>query len=228
MAPRPTARPMTASTWQYPRARRSRLPRMASSPIRAMSSRAMAIWFWFDIPTVTSPPMPMRVNCWSSAATPSNAARSLPNPVSQARSDRRNCTSRSAKARRRSTRCNSSTGRKPSRVPDAVQRSYAAPQSRDHHTAELKLDPGSAAHRVRAASGERRNLLLAAQFHTQPPCQFLGELPGDAARARAARGRPFQRLALKLGFVELDAEMAAIALHHGKVFILAAAVKAEP
>jgi len=60
-----------------PRARRSRLPRMASSPIRAMSSRAMAIWFWFDIPTGTSPPMPMRVNCWSSAATPSNAARSF-------------------------------------------------------------------------------------------------------------------------------------------------------
>jgi hypothetical protein len=31
------------------------------------------------------------------------------------------------------TRFNSSTGRESARVPDAVQRSYAAPQSRDHH-----------------------------------------------------------------------------------------------
>src|SRR2546430_920351 len=70
--------------------------------------------------------------------------------------------------------------------------------------------------------------LLARQPYPQPPRQFLGELPGDAPRTRAARGRPFQRLALKLVFGKLDAEMAAIALHHRKIFVLAAAVKAEP
>jgi LysM repeat protein len=29
-----------------------------------VNSRVMAIWFWFGTPTVTSPHMPMRVNCW--------------------------------------------------------------------------------------------------------------------------------------------------------------------
>src|SRR5450631_1924202 len=70
--------------------------------------------------------------------------------------------------------------------------------------------------------------LLPAQSHPKPSRQFLSELPGDAARARAARGRPLQRLALKLVVGELDAEMAAIALHHRQIFVLAAAVKAEP
>ncbi len=44
-APRPTARPMTASIWRCPKARRSRRPRTASSPIPEMNSRVMAIWF---------------------------------------------------------------------------------------------------------------------------------------------------------------------------------------
>src|SRR3984893_13289855 len=69
---------------------------------------------------------------------------------------------------------------------------------------------------------------LCLQPHPQPSRQFLRQLQSDAARARAARGRPFQRLALELVFGELDAEMAAIAFHHGEVFVLAAAVKAEP
>ena len=43
----------------------------------------------------------------ASAATPLSAARSLPSPASRARSDRRSCISRSAKALRRLTRFNS-------------------------------------------------------------------------------------------------------------------------
>src|SRR5262249_21431338 len=57
---------------------------------------------------------------------------------------------------------------------------------------------------------------------------FLYELPGDTARARAARRRPFQRLALQRFVVDLDAEMAAITAHHREVFVLAATVEAEP
>src|SRR5258706_10744848 len=78
------------------------------------------------------------------------------------------------------------------------------------------------------SSARSHQHLLPRQPHPQPSRQFLRELPGDAAGARAARGRPFQRLAFKLVFGELDAEMAAIALHHGQVLVLAAAVKAEP
>src|SRR5712691_8050974 len=70
--------------------------------------------------------------------------------------------------------------------------------------------------------------LLPRQLHTQPSRQFLCELPGDAAGARATRGRPFQRFALEFGFIELDAEVTAITLHHRKVLVLAAAVEAEP
>src|SRR5665647_1579781 len=77
-------------------------------------------------------------------------------------------------------------------------------------------------------SDELPTQLHRAQSHPQPSRQFLGALPGDAARARAARGRPFQRYALELFFGDLDAEMAAIALRHRKILILAAAVKAEP
>src|SRR3954468_19585784 len=63
---------------------------------------------------------------------------------------------------------------------------------------------------------------------SQASRQFLGELPGDAAGTRAAGGRPFQRFAFEFGICELDPEMLAIAFHHGEVFILAAAMKAEP
>src|SRR6476620_912981 len=78
------------------------------------------------------------------------------------------------------------------------------------------------------SSPRRQSRLLPAKPHPQPSRQFLRELAGDAPRTRAAGGRPFQRLAFKLGFRKLDAEMAAIALHHREVFVLAAAVKAEP
>src|SRR3954470_10657840 len=77
-----------------------------------------------------------------------------------------------------------------------------------------------------AASGERRTSRL--KLYPQPSRQLLRELPSDAAGAGAAGGRPFQRLVLEFVFIELDAEMAAITLHHRQVFVLAAAVKAEP
>ena len=48
-APRPTASPMTASTSRCPKARRSRRPKTASSPIPAMNSRVTAIWSWSGI-----------------------------------------------------------------------------------------------------------------------------------------------------------------------------------
>src|ERR1700692_3079023 len=136
-----------------------------------------------------SPHMPMRVSCWCSAATPSSAARSLPNRVSRARWGRRSSTSRSVKDPPRLTRFNSST-----------ERELSATLAR----------------------------LLPAQPDPEPSRQFLRELPGDAPRARAACGRPFQRFTLELFFGKLDAEMAAITLHHREILILAAAVKAEP
>src|SRR5882762_8600020 len=71
-------------------------------------------------------------------------------------------------------------------------------------------------------------VMLARQLHAQPSRQFLRELPGDAAGARTTCGRPFQRFALEFGFIELDAEVTAITLHHGEVLVLAAAVEAEP
>ena len=50
---RPTARPTTASTSRCRKARRSRRPRTASSPMPATSSRATAIWCWCATPTAT-------------------------------------------------------------------------------------------------------------------------------------------------------------------------------
>src|SRR6185369_6435407 len=60
--------------------------------------------------------------------------------------------------------------------------------------------------------------LLPRKPHAQSSRQFLRELPGDAARPRAARGRPFQRLALQRFVIHLDAVMAAIAAHHRQIF----------
>src|SRR5689334_22558228 len=71
-------------------------------------------------------------------------------------------------------------------------------------------------------------LLLVAQRHAEPPRKILHELPGDAAGARAARGRPFERvMAQRLG-VGRNAEMRHVALDHGEELVLAAAVEAEP
>ena len=59
-----------------------------------------------------------------------------------------------------------------------------------------RLRPGRSrridARRARAQRSAQR----IRQPHAEPSRQILHELPGDAAGARAARGRPFQRLAL--------------------------------
>src|SRR5690242_5657595 len=81
-------------------------------------------------------------------------------------------------------------------------------------------------------SGERGDVcakrLPPRKPHAQPSRQFLRELPGDAAGAGAAGGRPFERLALQLLVGDLDAEMAAIAAHHCEILVLAAAMESEP
>src|SRR5262245_12350378 len=52
--------------------------------------------------------------------------------------------------------------------------------------------------------------------------EILHVLPGDAARARAARRRPFERLGGESFLAVADAVIADVALDHGKVFVLAA------
>ena len=66
------------------------------------------------------------------------------------------------------------------------------------------------------------------QRHAKPPRQVLHILPGDAAGTGAARRRPFERLAPQLLAVDRDAVAGHIAFDHGEIFVLAAAVKAEP
>src|SRR5215468_7338015 len=76
-----------------------------------------------------------------------------------------------------------------------------------------------------AQSGLRSSLL---QLHAQPSRQILHVLPRHAARARAARGCPFERLALELLAMQRNGIVANIAGHHGEVFVLAATVETEP
>src|SRR5947208_3212397 len=66
------------------------------------------------------------------------------------------------------------------------------------------------------------------QPHAKPSGEVLHILPGDAARTRTTRRRPFERLALELLALERDAVVADVALHHGEVFVLAAAMEAKP
>src|ERR1700676_2418735 len=208
----------------------------------------MAIWFWFATPTATSPPMPMRASSWSSAATPSSAVRSLPNPVSRARWAHRNSTSRSARDHPRSIHFNSSTGRERGQgeyscratnipatsCPALCQASTSRPQERSRgwpdigERSDAVLQTAMPCHDRFLDDATRIGGYLRLDPHPQPSRQLLCELPCDPSRAGAARGRPFQRFAFKLFFGKFDAEMAAIALHHRKVFVLTATVKAEP
>src|SRR5215470_7378016 len=71
-----------------------------------------------------------------------------------------------------------------------------------------------------AQSGLRSSPLR--QLHAQPSRQILDVLPRHAARARAARGCPFERLALELLAMQRNGIVANIAGHHGEVFVLAA------
>src|SRR6185312_13662047 len=73
-----------------------------------------------------------------------------------------------------------------------------------------------------------RGTRLILQRHAEAAGEILDELPGDAAGARAARRRPFQRVAMQIVGLGLDAVMADVAVDHRQIFVLAAAVEAEP
>src|SRR3954449_13341297 len=61
-----------------------------------------------------------------------------------------------------------------------------------------------------------------------PSRQILNVLPRRAARARAARGRPLERLGPDRVAVAAQAEMVGVAEHHLQELVLAALVEAEP
>src|SRR6185312_11399112 len=58
--------------------------------------------------------------------------------------------------------------------------------------------------------------------------QVLDELPGDAARAVAARHRPFDGAGMQRVAGERQAEMIGIALDHAEERVLVAGMEAEP
>ena len=58
--------------------------------------------------------------------------------------------------------------------------------------------------------------------------EILNELPRRAAGARAARRRPFERLAFKLSERRVEAEVLGVAMDHGEVIVLTAMMEAEP
>ena len=62
----------------------------------------------------------------------------------------------------------------------------------------------------------------------EPAGEILGELPGGAARARAARRRPLQRVALERLLRRGQAEKLGVAVDHREIIVLAAMVEAEP
>src|SRR6201984_3477723 len=66
------------------------------------------------------------------------------------------------------------------------------------------------------------------ELHPEAAGEILHILPGDAPRARAAGGRPFERLRMRLLAWMRDAVMGDVAVDHFQEFILAAAVEAEP
>jgi len=69
---------------------------------------------------------------------------------------------------------------------------------------------------------------LAVEHDAKPSRQILHILPSHAARARAARRRPFERLAAQFVAGKRYVVTADIAFDHGEIFVLAATVKAEP
>src|SRR6202789_1172302 len=61
-----------------------------------------------------------------------------------------------------------------------------------------------------------------------PAGEILNELPGRAAGARAARRRPFERLAFKLSGWRVEAEVLGVAMDHGEGIVLAAMMEPKP
>src|SRR5882724_7619711 len=63
-----------------------------------------------------------------------------------------------------------------SRVPDAVQRLYAAPLSRDPYTpGSTNMDPGSAAHRFALRSARDKSSAMSKQFRTLDDVDVKGK-----------------------------------------------------
>src|SRR5262249_46733924 len=85
--------------------------------------------------------------------------------------------------------------------------------------------------RERACGSIRATILRSStlnQLHTEPAGEILHILPGHAARARPARCRPLERFALQFFAAQRNPVVADIARDKGEVFVLAAAVEAEP
>src|SRR5262249_37196444 len=117
---------------------------------------------------------------------------------------RHSCTSRCARVRRRSTRCRCS--------PAGKANPCDRRRTRGGLTAAILRSP----------------VRISRQSDPQPTGQILHVLPGNTARARAARGCPFERLALEFFAAEGDAVVVHVAGNHGQILVLAAAVEAEP
>src|SRR6476660_9000760 len=67
-----------------------------------------------------------------------------------------------------------------------------------------------------------------AQRLSLPTREILDKLPGGAPGAGAADRGPLQRIRPELICVDKEPEMVGVAADHGEVFVLAAAVEAEP
>src|SRR3954447_20500503 len=77
----------------------------------------------------------------------------------------------------------------------------------------------------------RQNTSAAPDFldrDAEPSRQILDELPGDTARARAARRRPFERVVMQALVLRRNLVMLHIGIDHRQIFVLAAAMKSEP
>ena len=79
-----------------------------------------------------------------------------------------------------------------------------------------------------ARAHRRAPSVSALQPLAEPASEILGELPGDAARARAPCHAPLQRVAHQLVVLDLELVVGRIAAHHVQVLVLAAVVEAEP
>src|SRR5882757_3178471 len=66
------------------------------------------------------------------------------------------------------------------------------------------------------------------QFLAELACHFLDELPGDAARTRAARHRPLDRLLVQALDRHAELIISGVAFDHGEERVLVGIVEAQP
>ena len=156
-----TACRTTASISRCRKARRSRRPKTASSPMRATSSRATAIW------------------CWSATQRLCHRLRA--------------CQRNPGQARRNGQTRPGDRAFRPDRQRQVAAAALRNPQGRD---------PGRSGaisqRRVTAVQLVAGCCPASSVVDAQPAGQILHILPGDAAGARAARRRPFERFAAQL------------------------------